>query len=342
MSIFHSVLNGIDRMFPTPRYLNFNSVAIDISPKKIRLMKLRQTKDGLIPVFYKEVPLSKVYNLHEISAPKDIKNDDVKEIVDVLKSLKKEFDLQGVIVSLPEFKNYIFRTELPAEAASDVASAIRFDLEENVPLSIHDVNFDFSIINKDRNSAENIDVMVNVFPKTIIGVYTKILRMAELLPVGFQSESIAFANATIIEGDADPYMIIRILEDRVNIAIVEEGVVQYTSSINVDSNSVLENYESKYAVYIKEELNKLLVFWFTNQTNVHEHKKIQTAYIAGDFADAPGMQEFLERHLNIKIELSNVWVNCFNTSDFVPEMSREESLKYVIAIGMAITGVKNS
>lgn len=338
MSIFYRFLNLMDRTFPTPKYLNFNSAVIDISPDKIRFMKMKQAEGGLVPFAYKEIPLSRVYELHKIESPKNIKNEEVKEIVDALKALKSEFDLQAVIVSLPEFKNYIFRTELPAEASPDIASAIRFSLEENVPLSVHDVNFDFKVMNKDRNPSENVDVMVNVFPKTIIGVYTKILSMAGLMPMGFQSESIAFASSAVHWSDGDAYMLIRMLNDRVNVAIVEDNAVQYTSSISVNLETIQQDYESRDAVELREELNKLLIFWFTNSAGVRQHQKIQTAYVAGDFATAPGMQEFLERHLNINVELANVWINCFSSADFVPEMSKEESLRYAIAIGTAVSG----
>jgi Tfp pilus assembly PilM family ATPase len=116
--------------------------------------------------------------------------------------------------------------------------------------------------------------------------------------------------------------------------------VQYTSSISVNMNNVVRDFESKEATKLKEELNKLMIFWFTNKNNVHQHKKIETAYIAGEHADSPGVQEFLERSLGINIELANVWSNCFSSTDFVPKISRDDSLKYAIAVGMAMKGIR--
>jgi Tfp pilus assembly PilM family ATPase len=342
MSFFQSVLRTIDNTFPTPRYLNFDPVAIDIAPKKIRLMKMRQKGDIIVPEIYKEIPLSKTYDLYAIDSIADINQQELKEVIDVLKSLKEEFDLSYVIVSLPEFKNYIFRMQLPAEARSDISSAILFSIEENVPLSAHDVNFDFMVINKEAADSEDVDLVVNVFPKKVINVYTKIMNLAGLEPISFRSESVAFADAVIENGDKTPYLLARILEDRINLAISEDGAVQYTSSIKIDMKKVLADYDSKEASELRETLNKILIFWFTDKNNKYQHQKIETALIAGDFAAAPGMQEFLERHLRINVELANVWVNCFESKDFIPSLNREESLKYVVASGMAQKGVRQS
>jgi Tfp pilus assembly PilM family ATPase len=110
--------------------------------------------------------------------------------------------------------------------------------------------------------------------------------------------------------------------------------------LNMDLNKVLMDFDSKEADELREALNKILIFWFTDKNNIYQHKKIHTAYIAGDNADAPGIQEFLERHLGLNVELANVWSNCFEPSDFVPKISREDSLKYAITVGMARKAVK--
>jgi len=334
---FTSVFSKLNIILPTPKYLTFDTVAVDISPEKVRVMKLKRKIVGLIPEFYKEVSLPKKYDINDISDPKQIHSEAIKGLIDTLKTLKTELSLNHVTVSLPERKTYIFRTILPKQSASDVASAIRYSIEENVPLKVEDINFDYHIISVGE---KGVDVVVRVFPKSIIKSYTQIFKEAGLFVVSFQSESVALSSAVIVEGYEEPCLLIRFLEDSANIAIVENNVVQYTSTINIDTKQMIKDYDSsRDASEIQQELNKLLVYWFTSKGFEYPHKKIQIAYIMGEFAMVPGIQEFLERHLRINIEVANVWANCFATTEYIPEISQEEAIRYAVAIGLAIKGV---
>ncbi len=343
MQVLKPFFPKLDCFFPTPKFLSFNPVAIDISPNYVRVMQLNQTTKGLIPKFYKEIKLKNRCDITEIGGKKDINTEAVKEVLDALRSLKKEFKLKYIICSLPEVKTYIFRTQLPAEAASDVASAVRFSLEENVPLKVDTVNFDYFVVDSDeeRGQGAPIDVVVNVFPKGIIMAYTKVLKMAGLFPLSFQAESVALSRALVPLNDRHAYLLIRLLEDRVGVAIVEDEAVQYASSMNISAKDISEKYDGEAALELREELNKLLVFWFTNKKNVVQHDKIQTVLITGEYAKANGMEEFLERHLKVNVEVGNVWSNCFSTDKFIPNIKQKDALNFSVAIGLAIKAIRH-
>jgi Tfp pilus assembly PilM family ATPase len=335
-------LKKIDRFFPTPKFLSFDPVAIDITPRAIRMMALKKTDVGLVPRIYKEVKLK---DKNELSTFKDEEEIDLKplsEVVNVLKELKKEFKLKYVVVSLPETNTYIYRTKLPAESASDLASAIRFGLEENVPLAVDTVNFDYFVIDNKRKPGEDLDVVVSVFPKKIINVYTNVLKKAGLFPLSFQSESVSIYRSVVKKGDKQTYLLLRFLKDQVNVGVVEDGAIQYASIVNVDMDKVIADFNSEEAQELNEALNKVLIFWFTNKQDKAQHKKIDTALITGSYVFSPGIQQFLERKLKIKIEVANVWVNCFSTNDYIPDMKKEEAINYAGPIGLAIKGIRHA
>lgn len=342
MQVLKTSCPKLDCCFPIPRYLSFNPVAVDISPHHVRVMQLSQTRLGLIPKFYKEIKLKNRCDIGEIGGNNDINTEAVKEILDALKDLKKEFKLKYVTCSLPEVKTYIFRTQLPAQAESDVASAVRFGLEENVPLKVDTVNFDYFVVKPDeeRDPSEPFDVVVNVFPKGIINAYTKVLKMSGLFPLSFQAESVALSRALVPVDDRHAYLLIRLLEDRVGVAIIEDEAVQYASSINISAKEISEDYGGAAAMELKEALNKLLVFWFTNKKSAIQHDKIQIALITGEYAKAKGMEEFLESHLKINIEIGNVWSNCFSTEKYIPDIKQKDALNFSVAIGLAIKGIR--
>ncbi len=341
--MFIDFFKKVDLFFPTPGFLSFDPVSVDITPRSIKVFKLKKTSNGFIPDFYKEVKLNHPNDLANFNLSKEINMEAFSEIIEVLKKLKKQFKFNYVIMSLPENKTYIYRTKLPIESSSDLASTIRFNIEENVPLKVDDVNFDYFVVNDGKGeSKKDLDVVVSVFPKDVISLYTKVLKMAGLFPLSFQSEAVSLSRSIIKNGDNDSYLILRFLRDQINVGVVEDGAIQYASIINLDMEKVLENFDSEEANYLNEFLNKVLIFWFTSKKDLVQHEKIDTAIITGDYALSEGLKDFLEKKLKIKIEIANVWSNCFAVEKYVPKINKEDSLRYAVSIGLAIKGIKHA
>ncbi len=146
----------LNRAFPTPKYLSLDPVAIDITPFEIRVMKLKPAKFGLVPEFYKTIPLKGVCDLTD----NEITEADTNCVVSALKKIKDELKLKYVIVALPEQKNYIFNTTFPRSAMADLASAVRFSLEENVPIDYTELNFDYYVVDE-QDTERDIEVVVH-------------------------------------------------------------------------------------------------------------------------------------------------------------------------------------
>lgn len=323
----------INRYFPIPKYLSFEPVAIDMSPGTIRILKLTEKAEGVIPVFYKEIKLDDKYNLTK----ENITQKEIETFVSILKKLKQEYKLKYVVTSLPEQKTYIYKTRFPREALFDMVSAIRFNIEENVPLEVNDVNFDYKVI---KYYDTEIEVIISVFPKSVVTTYTDILKKANLSPLSFQSESASIARAVVPKNETRPLLIVRILRSQINVAVVENEVVQYASKIPVKGRKILESVDSEEAKILSQELNKTLIYWFTNKKDTSDPHKIESAILVGKYALKEGLVEYLENSLKIDVSIGDVWANCFSTDDYIPKMSKEESLEYSSAIGLALKALK--
>lgn len=325
--------NRVSHSFPASSYLSLDPIAIDISPDAVRVVKLERKSRGYFPKVYKQVKFKRIHGLSSDS----ISPEDREDILKVLQRLKKQLKLKYVVVSLPEEKNYIYRTDLPYESITDIASAIRYGLEEHVPLSVDDVNFDYDILNI---KGKKLDVVVSVFPKSFIKIYTDILKEAGLFPLSFQSESVALSNAVIKEGDKDLYLVIRMMRDRVNVSVTEGGAVQYTSTIHISGDEVSGDINSSAAKELSQELNKVLIYWFTSRKDAKEQHKIEKGVIVGSQAMTSNLVDFLEDNLKIDIEIGNVWANCFNSEKYTPSIPQENALDYAVANGLALKAVK--
>ena len=325
-------LASLLRLFPVPKYLTFSPVGIDISHKVIRALSLKRSKYGLVPDKYQEVILDEVCDLLE-------SNDDLHKcdsLRKALQKLKKDLGLKFVSVSLPETKTYIFKTTIPVEAVPTIEDALTTKIQENVPLEMKDVIFDF-ILRKDRILPNgNVEVVVTVLPKNVIDAYTTLLEEEGMIPISFESESQSIARAIIKHDDDTPYLLINLGYTRVNLTIVEHGIVHYTSSIPYPSEEIVKDFEGKEAQALKTKINQLLVYWFTNKNDPGSDDKISNAILTGPFASSSGMIQFLERSLRINVKAANVWENCFDLDKHIPEISHEESLRYGTSIGLSL------
>lgn len=319
------------RIFPVPKFLSLDPVGIDISLRSVRAIRFKNSKYGLIPDKYKEILLKEKCELLE--KKEDLEHCD--ELRNSLRELKKEMNLKYITLSLPELKTYIFSTTLPLEARKTIDDALIIKLQENVPLEPSEIVYDFDIakINKTRGT---MDVVVTALPRNIVDIYTKLFKDEGLIPVAFESESQSVARAVVHYEDTTPYLIVNFGHAKISFAIVENGVVSYTSSLPYSTEKILENFDSQEAQILKSTLNKLLIYWFTNKHNINSEEKITNLIMTGSFADEAKLGVFLEQHLHVNVSTANVWKNCFDLDQYVPNMDLKTALQYNTAIGLSL------
>lgn len=320
------------KLFPVPKLLSFDPVGIDISNRVIRVLRLKQSKYGLIPDIYKEILLEEACDLLETE--KDLES--CISLRNALKQLKKEFDLKFVSVSLPETKTYIFKTTLPVEALPTIEDALVIKVQENVPLNIENLVFDFEIQKATQGSSEQINVVVTALPKEVISTYTTLFMEEGMFPIFFESESHSVTRAVVKKNDNTPYLLINFEYTKINLTIVEHGIVNYTSSIPYSSEEIIKDFNGKEAQGLKTKINQLLVYWFTNKKDLSNDEKISNVILVGPFATAPGMISFLERGLHINVSIADVWKNCFDLDKYTPNINYKTSIRYGTSIGLSL------
>lgn len=324
------------KIFPVPKFLSLDPIGIDISLRSVRAIRLKNSKYGLIPDKYKEVVLKEKCELLE--KKEDLEN--CEELRNALRFLKKEMNLKYVYLSLPEYKTYIFSTILPFEALKSINDALIIKLQENIPLDLNEIVYDYSIVKVNKNK-DKIELIVTAIPKNIIELYTKLLNEEGLIPVGFESESQSVARAVVGEGDKTPYLIVNFGHAKISFSIVQDGFVYYTSSLPYSTELIINDFSSQESQILKSTLNKLLVYWFTNKHNPDSDEKITNLIITGFYANTPGLSTFLEQHLHVNVSIANVWKNCFNINNFIPDLDMQTSLQYNTAIGLTLIKKNN-
>ncbi len=309
------------KFFPPPKFLEMPYAGIDISDSSIHCLMYRHSHLGLKIDRFGSRPLSKGI------VESGIIRDD-KALISVIRSLADELKVTYVKASLPEERMYLFKTEVPDGTAAEIHENIELRLDENVPFPPQDAVFYFDLI-KDLVPAGKHTASVSVAPRKFVEDYLSVLEAAGLVPVSFEIVPKSLARAVVPSLDTDTKLIIHLMADKFGIYIVDEGVVLFTSTIPLNPTDT--SYESNIEP-IRSEISKVYGYW-------GEHGQgdgVSEIILCGQYAT--GVAAALsEKTQNLsKMRPADVWTNAFSYDAYIPPISRDESLEYAVAAGLAL------
>jgi len=315
--------------FPIPKFLEMQSVGIDISDQAIRFIEIAHSESGhqrfRLKSFGEKKIAEDVVTSGFINKPEEVKK--------LLLEISKKHGFKFVNVSLPEEKGYLFKTELPNIEEKYFAENIEFRLEENVPIDAAKSVFDYRLI-RPRDNTRHTEAVVTVVPSKVINVYSDLFQSASLSPVSYELETQAVAQAVIPVNETGTCLIVHVGDVRMGFGIICNGALQFTSTVNVGRTADSSGIDKRQSL-LKDEIVKIKLYWQGHNEN--ENEAIKKVIISGKAAATPGLKEYLANVAGCPVNLANVWTNVFSFSEQIPEISFEDSLDYAPAIGLAIS-----
>jgi type IV pilus assembly protein PilM len=361
-----TVLSIVEKLFPPPRLMAFQSVGVDISDTSLKYIQLdrKHTHDKNLYVKHwgqSEIPTGVMERGRIL---------DVEKLSTVLTEVRKLTDAQYIRASLPEERAYIFETTIASNTPQkQIRELLEFRLEENVPLSPRDAYFDYEIVGTNKETKEHHVVVAVYALETIESYYEACLR-AGLTPLAFEIEAQAIARAAIPRHKKDTHMIVDFGKTRMGIGIVYNNNLMYTSTIELSgaqmstdmrevlgdvAESELTNIKNtkglthtlenepvakvleKYANSVSDDLSIRMHYWDSRGIDPEE-RKIKKVFICGGSSNLLGLPEFLTMKLKTPAERAQVWTNVMELEEKIPPITRRYSYGYATAIGLALKG----
>ena len=339
-------------LFPPPRFLEMPAVGIDISDTVVRFAGLtRRHSHRELSVFgQQDIPAGVVDEGY-------IKNKET--LVKILSDIKAKHSLDYIHATLPEDKGYLFRIQIPFMADADIRSALGFKIEENVPISLAEAVYDYTVINRTK---EHINLSVAVVHTKVVSTYLDAFRAAGLRPLSFKLESEAVARASIPPDQTGAFIVVALREEKTIVAIVSMGVVQFSATVSVGGKSITESIKKNFSVdeqtadnirngsikkekdevllslansasVLRDEISRLVVYWQS-----HSDEKIAIEKIVLSGSDALlGIDDYLVRSLDIPAVIAEPWRNIAPIEKYVPPLSLRQSLDYIAALGLCLS-----
>ena len=344
--------------FPTPKFISMPSFGFDISDESLKFLELIPNRNGF-----------KVGRYGERKIPKGIielgKIKDVKKMGEIISSLRQEEKINSVRVSLPEEQMYLFEIKIQKEGLENIRESIELSLEEYIPIPPEETIFDYQILEENEKI---LKVEVSAIPRNVVEEYLSVFKDSSIRVKSFELEAQAISRAIIKKGDTNTYMIVDFGERRSGIFIVSNGVVVFTSTLEVGgallTNMIAKNFKisfeeadkmkKKYGLErntdnneifpvilnsvssLRDEIVKHYVYWHTHKDGEVERPKIEKIILCGGDSNLAGLKEYLSVSTKNNIEMANTWINIVNTEKYIPKIKFGESLSYACAIGLAL------
>jgi type IV pilus assembly protein PilM len=346
---------------------------LDVSDESIKVMQLEGKRNDLFPTAYSDLPLPPGIIVNHIIGKEDKLTEYIKRAVDNARNVNTKY----VVANVPEAKSFVRVLKLPVLSETETDGAIPYELEQDIPVPIDQVYLDWQLIKKDQDSQH---VLVTAAPKDYIDTLISVIMDAGLKPVALELESQATARAIIGPEDSkQANLILDMSVMQTNFIItVLEGILEYTSSIPVAGNSFTESIARTLGVSnteaekIKKEVGLLgdskkgnvrqallpildnVVDEIKNVIRYYDEHSIfkdtiSKVYLSGGTAKLAGLVDYISARLNLgsgkplsRVVLGNPWVNvCDRKNQPKIPISKEDSLGYSTAIGLAIRGANH-
>ena len=268
-----------------------------------------------------------------------------------------------VIACLPESKSFVRVIQIPKMTESEADNAVPYEAESFIPLPLDQVYLDWQKIG---DEGDKMNILMVASPKDFVDGYLDVLDRAGLKPAALEVESQSCCRAVLATDSRETVLLVDLDAFRSSLIMVEDGSLQFTSTIPIAGNSFTESIarilgtSSAKAEEIKRKVGiantaeypniKISLLPVLNNLaaeikNIlkfhgeHSGKQVARILLAGGGAKLKNLAEFLAPQMLeagvSSVELANPWQNFgsgrtpFNALD---------GLGFITAIGLALRG----
>lgn len=281
-----------------------------------------------------------------------------KIISDLLKSSRIE--TKNIVSAIPGTSVFNAVVQLPPMSQSELAKAIAFQAEQNIPLKLDEVKYDWQVIKQDPNTKE-LTVMIIAAAKSKVQSMMELFKLSEFNVMALETATVAMARSLTTESDP-LVMILDIGSTTTEIAIVENGVLVQTRSfplagfamtraisknLGLEMNQA-EQFKQKFGLAqdklegqvfkaleptlksILEEAVRSMKFY--QEQSGHTVPRI---VLTGGSSKMPLLDQYIKNSTGTEVIVGNPWSKVSFKAEYNEKLN-EIASEFAIAIGLAM------
>lgn len=332
-----------------------NHFGLDIGAGQVRLVQLKGSASRLHLVAFgtAQVPAG----LSQSDAKLDL-----QKLAKIISNLAKEsqVDTKNVVSAIPGTSVFNAVIKLPPMTQSELAKAIKYQAEQNIPLKIEDVKYDWQVIKQDPATKE-LTVMVIAAAKSKVEKMIQLFSYADLNVLALETATVAMARSLTTPNDP-LILLLDIGSTTTEIAVVENGTLMQTRSfplagyamtraitqnLRLDAEQA-EQFKQKFGLsqdklegqvfktiepVIRNILDEAVrsVKFYQEQSG----KQIRRVILTGGSARLPLLVELIKSYMGMEVVFGNPWSNISYKSSFNDKLN-ELAPEFATAVGLAM------
>lgn len=291
---------------------------------------------------------------------------DLQALSEVIKQavISSNIRERHVALCLPEGQIYTKIIEMPQLSQQELSAALKFEMEQYIPLPIDKVKTDWEILGRnDEEGRKTMNVMLIAAPIFLLEKYQKIMEMAGFVPETIETEIISVHRA-LLPLISSPYsnMIVHMGGTSTTVAIVKDGVIRMVFSNNIGGITLTrsisldlgidaaqaESYKKAYGFNtsaFEGRIEKVLqpvvesivadikkaIFSYREKYNGESIKQV---ILSGGSALLPGIDVYLTNALSTQVVLGSAFA-AYNMQN-IPKELEVETPVYNVVVGLAL------
>lgn len=265
-----------------------------------------------------------------------------EQLAVLIKNGMKDFGLTGMNcnLSLPSSQSYISIVNMPSLTNTELASAIQWEAEQDIPVNIDELNFEYDVIYRPEKTGgeHQMSVFMVGVPKTVVNKYLNLLEIAGVEPIGLEPDVLALMRPFVNENTISEYpgasLICNFGAINSNFVVIDDGILKATYSASVGSLALTralekglnldpqrsEEYKRTYGLMpdqfegkvrntlqpvfetLIREIKKTMQYYMSQSSS---HKQISRVIMVGGGSGLPDMVSYLVKQLSAEVIIGN-------------------------------------
>lgn len=336
------------------------SVGLDIGSKTIKIIELAREGEGW------RLRASGVVGYEGITPDKANTDKELMHLAQAIRRLHKEAKISSkeVAVAIPESQVYTRSIKFPLLTDAEVASAVKWEAEQYIPIPLNEAVVQHQIIEKREDATPpEVVVLLVAAPRSIVESYQKVVQLAGLTLISAETElmalvrSLAPPDATVLIADFGARS--------TNIAISKKGQLTFSRSVATAGEAFTravaqslgiekkqaEEYKRTYGLsgtklegkvkialdpvfrMVADEIRKAIQFYQVEERG----DSPQSLILSGGTVGMPEVVSALTKHLGLEVIVGNPFSKIIVDPEAAKTLAEYAPL-YSIAVGLAMRG----
>lgn len=253
----------------------------------------------------------------------------------------KTIKTKHVITALPESLIFSKIINLSAEIPpKQIEEAVLLQISDLLPWPAAETYFDWKILPIRDPKTNERKIFVAASAKQLVDDLVSIMNLAKLNLISIETKPIAASRALISIKDKDPIILIDVGAAHSSASVIDEGIIQFSSTIPVGANLVV-NKENSQNLTMKE-IQKIAVPLIENvqnnisyfNTRLKPGGKISQIRLCGGGSNITGLEKAIEEVIKIKTIRGDASINFHTRLKYDPVALQI----FTVAIGLAMRG----